>query len=137
MAKTSSPDIRWKQRFQNYQNALSRFKEALDRNSDDRLIQEGVIQRFEFTFELGWKLLQDLLIERGFGDEARGPRPSIELAFSNGIIQDGPAWMSLLKSRNESTHLYDEKIFNQVYKVVTTNALAGFKELEKYCLTLK
>jgi nucleotidyltransferase substrate binding protein (TIGR01987 family) len=109
-------DTRSQQRFKNFKKALKLYEEAISPNLS-RLEQEGLIQRFEYTFELAWKSLQDLLHERGYA-EVRGPRPVIEQAFQDGIISDGPLWLQMLKARNETTHLYDESTFNAVSKNV-------------------
>lgn len=108
MAK-GKKDVRWKQRFQNYQKALLQLESGLEVKSPDILQKQGIIQCFEYTFELAWKTLQDFLIEeRGYAD-ARGPRPVLEQAFQDGIIEEGMVWFDMLKSRNMTAHLYDEK----------------------------
>ncbi len=104
------PDIRSKQRFANFKKALKLYESAVALKMS-RLEEEGLIQRFEYTFELAWKFLQDTLQERGY-TQIRGPRPVIEQAFQDGMISDGPVWMEMLKARNETTHLYDEATFN-------------------------
>lgn len=111
-----NPDIRSRQRFENFKKALRLYEEAISPKLS-RLEQEGMIQRFEYTFELAWKCLQDLLQERGYAS-VRGPRPVIEQAFQDGIISDGPIWLQMLKARNEMTHLYDESTFESVSKNV-------------------
>ena len=105
-------DIRSEQRFSAFKKALAKYSEAA-RPGLNRLEEEGLIQRFEYTFELAWKSLQDLLQERGYAN-VRGPKPVIEQAFQDGIISDGPLWLDMLKSRNETTHLYDEKTFERI-----------------------
>jgi len=107
-------DVRWKQRFSNFKKALERFEEAVAENTQDRLSQEGLIQRFEYTFELAWKSLQDLLQERGLA-EVRGPKPVLEQAFQDGLIADGVLWMEMMRARNETSHIYDEKVFLKIY----------------------
>ncbi len=114
-------DVRSRQRFENFKKALKLYEEAITPKMS-RLEEEGLIQRFEYTFELAWKCLQDLLQERGYPN-VRGPRPVIEQAFQDGIIQDGPLWMEMLKARNETTHLYDESTFNSISKKVKTSFL--------------
>jgi nucleotidyltransferase substrate binding protein (TIGR01987 family) len=104
-------DIRSQQRFANFK-ALAKYEEAIRPNLS-RLEEEGLIQRFEYTFELAWKALQDLLQERGYAN-VRGPKPVIEQAFQDGIISEGPLWLEMLKSRNETTHLYDEATFERI-----------------------
>jgi nucleotidyltransferase substrate binding protein (TIGR01987 family) len=105
-------DIRSKQRFDNFKRAMKRYEEGVFPDMSD-LEEEGLIQRFEIAFELAWKCLQDLLQERGYAN-VRGPKPVIEQAFQDGLISDGPLWMRMLKSRNETTHLYDEATFLKI-----------------------
>ena len=121
-------DIRWKQRFSNFKKALGRFEEAVKMDTQDRLAQEGLIQRFEYTFELAWKCLQDLFQERGL-EEIRGPKPVLQQAFQDGLIRDGVLWMEMLRARNESSHIYDEKVFLQIYAQAKDNFLKTFQEL--------
>jgi len=110
-----SLDIRSQQRFKNFKKALALYEEANSHNMS-KLEEEGLIQRFEYTFELAWKCLQDVLQERGFA-EIRGPRPVIEQAFQDGLISNGDVWLHMLKARNETAHLYDEATF----KAIITN----------------
>ena len=117
-------DIRSKQRFHNFKKALKLYEEAPSKLT--RLEEEGLIQRFEYTFELAWKCLQDLLYERGY-QEVRGPRPVIEQAFQDGLISDGPLWLDMLKSRNETSHLYDESTFQHICKNVKGPYLAALQ----------
>ena len=121
-------DIRSKQRFENFKKALKQYESAAIPNLS-QLETEGLIQRFEYTFELAWKCLQDLLGERGYKD-IRGPRPVIEQSFQDGIIQDGVLWFAMLKARNETTHIYDEKTLHEIAK----NVLGPFlKALQDFC----
>ncbi len=115
MGMIQTPDIRWKQRFQNFKKALNQFDQAVASNTLDRLAQEGLIQRFEYTFELAWKCLQDLLQERGY-DAIRGPKPVLEQAFQDGLIKNGVIWLEMLRARNEASHLYDENVFIEIYQ---------------------
>jgi nucleotidyltransferase substrate binding protein (TIGR01987 family) len=121
-------DVRSQQRFENFKKALALYTEAL-RPKMSKLEEEGLIQRFEYTFELAWKCLQDLLYERGY-DNVRGPRPVIEQAFQDGLISDGPTWLTMLKARNETTHLYNEVIFADIIKKVKTSFLEALKTFQ-------
>lgn len=123
-------DIRWKQRFNNFKKALGQLEEGVAMNSQDRLAQEGLIQRFEYTFELAWKCLQDLLQERGLV-EVRGPKPVLQQAFQDGLLQDGVLWMEMLRARNEASHLYDEDVFVDIFEKTKTKFLKPLQELEK------
>ncbi|MBI4366547.1 MAG: nucleotidyltransferase substrate binding protein [Deltaproteobacteria bacterium] len=126
-----NPDIRWRQRFANYTKALGQLTEARRLTDPDILQKQGTIQCFEYTFELAWKTLQDFLIqERGYAD--RGPRPTIERAFQDGIIADGVTWMDMLKSRNLTTHLYDENEVERIYTKVVAQYYRHFVALRDF-----
>lgn len=127
-----SKDIRWKQRLQNYTKALAQLESGLEVKNPDILQKQGIIQCFEYTFELAWKTLQDFLIqERGYAD-AKRPRPVLEQAFQDGIIKDGLGWFVMLKSRNLTTHLYDEKEVEGICKKVAKKYRRLFVALRKF-----
>jgi hypothetical protein len=88
----ANKDIRWLQRFSNLKKAFLRLKEAVDTENLSELEREGLIQRFEYTYELAWKTLQDLLEAKGYLD-IKGPTPVFQQAFQDGYITDGEAWM--------------------------------------------
>jgi len=122
-------DIRSKQRFENFKKALKQYESAAVPHLS-QLETEGLIQRFEYTFELAWKCLQDLLSERGY-KEIRGPRPVIEQSFQDGIIQDGVLWFEMLKARNETTHIYDEKTLQEIAKKVLGPFLKALQDFNQ------
>ncbi len=104
--KMNQTDIRWKQRFSNYRKALGKLEEAVSKNSIDELSElekEGLIQRFEYTYELAWKTLQDLLREKGYMEIA-GPNPVIAQAFQDGYLSDGEIWKNIKTSRELTSH---------------------------------
>ena len=96
-------DIRWVQRFSNYQKALRRLDEAIEivsRKTDwaesiDDLLQEGLIQRFEYTHELAWKVMKDYAEYQGYTD-VRGSRDAFRKALEMGLIQDR-RWMESIE----------------------------------------
>lgn len=105
-------EIRWKQRFENFENAFLLLEEAVnDFPNLSKLEKEGLIQRFEYTFELSWKTLKDFLESQGV--EAKFPREVIKQAFKNELILDGELWLQMLDSRNQMAHTYDEKTFKK------------------------
>lgn len=110
-------DIRWHQRFANLEKAYSEFVNANSLLTYSKLERSGLIQTFEFTFELAWKTLQDLLISRGY-QGLNGPRPVIEQCFQDGIIEDGENWLKMLLSRNLSTHSYNEKTAEELLQII-------------------
>ena len=101
-----STDTRWRQRYANYQKALTQLDEAVEKETYSNLERQGLIQCFEYTIELAWKTLQDLLNARGY--EVRGPKPVVKQAFQDGLLSDGNLWIEMLDSRNETAHTYNE-----------------------------
>lgn len=128
MDTNTERDIRWLQRFDNYKKACSKLLEVTESGVSveqlSELEREGLIQRFEYTYELAWKVLQDYLQYLGFEFQT-GPNGTIQLAFENGLIEDHGAWRAMSKARITTSHTYDEddalvivqNIFN-VYSVI-------------------
>lgn len=120
-------DIRWKQRFSNYQKAFGKLSEVVENSTLDQLSdleKEGLIQRFEYTHELAWKVMKDYLEYQGITG-ITGSRDAIREAFQNELIEEGESWMDTIKSRNKTSHLYNdetaaeiaENIINVYYKL--------------------
>jgi nucleotidyltransferase substrate binding protein (TIGR01987 family) len=125
-------DIRWKQRFSNYQKALQRLNEAvvLSRSRElSYLEKQGFIQAFEFTFELSWKVMKDFLEYKGVDQPLYGSRDAIKKAFSLGIIHDGETWMKMIKSRNLTSHIYDEKVIDEIISAIEKTYMERFSQL--------
>jgi nucleotidyltransferase substrate binding protein (TIGR01987 family) len=104
-------DIRWKQRFENFENAFLRFQEAVEnhKHTMDDLIKAGIIQRFEFTNELSWKVMKDFLIYEGI-QNIIGSRSAVREALNKDLITNGEVWMEMIETRNTTVHGYDEDI---------------------------
>ena len=118
-------DIRWIQRFDNYKKAFSNLKNAVDlsqkRDLSD-LEKQGLIQSFEFTYELAWKTLKDYL--NYMQVEAKFPREVMKQSFSFELIADGDIWMDMLEKRNLMAHTYDEETFQLAYDLITNKYFA-------------
>lgn len=111
-------DIRWIQRFQNYRQALARLSKAVAlsrQRSLSELEEQGLIQAFEFTHELAWNVLKDYLEAQGFV-ELIGSKNATRQAFKNGLLEDGDAWMEMIKARNLTSHTYQDKIAADIVK---------------------
>jgi len=121
-------DIRWQQRFTNLNKAFTQLEKAVELGSYSDLEREGLIQRFEYTYELAWKTLQDFLEYIGYVD-VKGPRPVIEQAFKNGIIEDGNGWMAMKKSRELTSHTYDEDTAKAIAAAILNRYYPLFKSL--------
>ena len=129
-----NPDIRWKQRFENYQKALFLLSDALKEGADklSLLEKEGTLQRFEFTFELAWKVMKDYLEEDGVVISPLTPKNVIKQAFISRIIENGQVWIDMLLSRNLMSHTYDSIKFEVIAKDVEIKYLVELKNLENY-----
>lgn len=100
--------IRWQQRFVNFERAYLELKDAVALPKYSKLERGGLIQVFEFTFELSWKTLKDYLESQGV--IALSPREIFKEAFSLGLLQDVEVWLDALEKRNILSHTYDEEI---------------------------
>ncbi len=122
---------RWTERFEFYQKALRSLHMALQQLDDlSELEKDGAIQRFEFTFELSWKTLQDYFQQIGYAD-VKGPRPVIKQAVMDGLIIDGHSWLKMLNDRNQLTHTYDEAVSRQILDDVSFSFLPLLDSLEE------
>jgi nucleotidyltransferase substrate binding protein (TIGR01987 family) len=111
-------DIRWIQRFQNYRQVLSRLTEAVKLSAErplSELEQQGLIQGFEYTHELGWNVLKDYLEAQGFVGII-GSKGATREAFKNGLLDDGEAWMDMIKARNLTSHTYKTEVAEDIAK---------------------
>lgn len=117
------------ERFKDYKNALERLEEGLQIEPDNNIIVDGVIQRFEFTFELAWKLMKDCLEYEGI--EAKSPRSAIKEAYRIEIISDGEGWIEMMIDRNKTSHIYDENEAKSIYKKIKTAYMFLLRELAK------
>ena len=98
-----------------YVSALSRLEAALQKDiAADDLYLDGIIQRFEFTFELAWKFIKAYLDYEGI--EAKSPCGSIKEGFKTGVIADGTAWLDMLEKRNLASHTYDDESAQEIYR---------------------
>lgn len=138
----SEQDIRWIQRFNNFRKAAKQLDEAvlLGRSRElSKLEKQGVIQAFEYTYELAWNMLRDFLRWQGNSD-ITGSRDTIREAFSAGLIDNGESWMQMLVDRNRTSHTYNEETAEQILKAIDecyhslfTSVLNRMqKEAEKY-----
>jgi nucleotidyltransferase substrate binding protein (TIGR01987 family) len=131
-------DVRWKQRFDNYLRAFATFRRAVDlaRQRDlSELEQQGLIQDFEFTHELAWNVLKDYLEEAGVSGII-GSKGATREAFKNGLIVDGYSWMAMIKSRNLSSHTYNQDIAEEVVTSILVRFYPAFEQMTTTFSTL-
>jgi nucleotidyltransferase substrate binding protein (TIGR01987 family) len=118
-------DIRWEQRFTNFQKALRKFIKAVEvvnenttgaassNESVAEILKEGLIQRFEYTHQLAWNVMKDYAEYQG-NNEIGGSRDATREAFKMGLIADAEGWMEMIKSRNDTSHVYNEDTANEI-----------------------
>lgn len=120
---------RFKERFAEYKKALKRLEEALN-EKETEIVIDGVLHRFEFTFELAWKTMKDCLEYMGIVNKTGSPRENIQLAFKQGLIDDGEKWINIMLDRNSLSHLYDENTSRQIYDNIKNKYINEFKKLQ-------
>ena len=116
----NEPDIRWKQRFNNFQRAFLLLREAMEIEPDalSQLEKEGIIQRFEYTFELAWKTLKDKMEFDGIVLDKISPRAVVREAFAAKYIDDAGIWLKMIGDRNLMSHTYDFAKFEAVIETI-------------------
>jgi nucleotidyltransferase substrate binding protein (TIGR01987 family) len=131
-------DVRWHQRFDNYLRAFQTLRRAVELANQrvlSELEQQGLIQGFEFTHELAWNVLKDYLEETGVSGII-GSKGATREAFKNGLIEDGEAWMEMIKDRNLSSHTYNQEIADEVVADILTRFYPAFEQMTRTFTTL-
>lgn len=125
-------NIRWKQRLENFSSALSQLESGLllkkTRALSD-LEKQGLIQSFEFTHELAWNVIKDYFESQG-NTSINGSRDAAREAFQKNIIQDGEAWMEMIKSRNQTSHTYNKKTAEEIVEKISESYIKAFLDLK-------
>jgi nucleotidyltransferase substrate binding protein (TIGR01987 family) len=127
----SDQDIRWKQRYKHFMQAFSQLEKAalLARQRPlSELEQQGLIQSFEYTHELAWNVLKDFLEDQGLKN-LYASKDSTREAFKRGLIQNGEVWMDMIKSRNISSHTYNQDIAREIAEKIIENYVPEFSRL--------
>ncbi|HSI75045.1 MAG TPA: nucleotidyltransferase substrate binding protein [Lunatimonas sp.] len=145
-------DIRWEQRLSNFKKALTKLEEgvnyiqnnALGRDNDEEnsgvvlnnLIKQGLIQSFEFTHELAWNVIKDYAAYQG-NPEIRGSRDASREGFAIGLIENGEVWMEMIKSRNDTSHTYNEDTANEIFTHIIKKYLPEFRLFRQKMETIR
>lgn len=104
--------------------------ESMEENTK-QIIIDGVLHRFEFTFELAWKTIKDYLEYMGITNKIGSPRENIQQAFKQELIEDGEIWIEIMLARNELSHLYNEETYRKIYNNIKNNYIKEFKKIEE------
>jgi nucleotidyltransferase substrate binding protein (TIGR01987 family) len=100
-------DIRWLQRFSNFDKALTQLTKFMAKKDLSDLEEQGLIQCFEYNYELAWNTIKDFYENQG-ETGIQGSRDAIRLAFNRGLIENGDIWMKMIRSRTLTSHTYNE-----------------------------
>lgn len=125
-------DIRWKQRFEHFVNAFKQLKNAKQLKEErdfTELELQGVIHAFEVSQELSWKVMKDFLEEQGKTD-LFGSKNAVKEAFNVGLISKGDIWLDMIKSRNLTSHIYDEKEVLAILEIILNDYFPVFIDFE-------
>ncbi|MFC3609509.1 nucleotidyltransferase substrate binding protein [Stutzerimonas tarimensis] len=126
-------DIRWHQRLNNYSRALGQLTRAVELAASrplSDLEKQGLIQAFEFVFELAWNLMKDYFLYQG-NPAISGSRDAIRTAFKQALLQDGEGWMEMIKSRNQTAHTYNESVANSIAELILLRYHGLFVQFEQ------
>jgi nucleotidyltransferase substrate binding protein (TIGR01987 family) len=133
------PDIRWRQRLQNFEKALQQLGKAVDlthRRGLSELEKQGLIQAFEFTHELAWSVMRDYFAYQG-NTAIMGSRDATREAFQKNLVTDGEGWMEMIQSRNQTSHTYNQEVADEIVQKVITLYYDLFLAFEKRMQGLK
>ncbi|HAT8840457.1 TPA: nucleotidyltransferase substrate binding protein [Legionella pneumophila] len=127
-------DVRWQQRLNNYARALQQLSLAVNlaqtRPLSD-LEKQGLIQTFEFTHELAWNVMKDYFFFQG-NSAITGSRDATRESFNKGLIKEGEIWMDMIKSRNQTSHTYNQSVADEIVKNIINSYHTSFQAfLEK------
>ncbi|NBP98199.1 MAG: nucleotidyltransferase [Synechococcaceae bacterium WBA_2_066] len=128
-------DIRWQQRFSNFQLALSQLETFFEPPELNEREQQGLIKAFEYTFELAWNSLRDLLRSRG-NENLLGSRDTLREAFRLGLIANGEAWMLMIQDRNLTSHTYNRSTADAISLNIIGTYMNCFVDLRSTLLQL-
>lgn len=121
-------DIRWIQRLQNWNRALTQLTKFMERDELNELEEQGLIQSFEYNHELAWKTQKDYLQDQGY-DDLFGSKNVAKKAFEVGLVNDGQLWLDMIASRNLSSHTYNEEVTREIVDAIIDRYYEAFCSL--------
>lgn len=128
-----SCDSRWLQRFANYKKALQQLSRFIEKTKLNELEEQGLIQAFEYCYELAWNVIKDYYHQQGEAN-LQGSKDAFRLAYQRGLIQNGKMWMQMVSSRILTSHTYNEDTAKQVAEAIRNDYFTLFKQL---CFSLE
>ena len=123
-------DIRWKQRFANFNKAFNQLKKFIDKGGLNELEKQGLIQSFEDTYELAWNVIKDYYEFQG-ETNIQGSRDAFRLAVNRELVDNGDLWMEMIQSRQRTSHTYNEEIAEEISRNIFETYYGLFKQLSE------
>ena len=108
------------------ESLVSGYEKAINTPKDADIYRDSTIQRFEFCFDLSWKIAKEWLFENGV--ECRSPRECLVEAYTNKLLNEEEVWLDMLRSRNTMSHLYDESQAKELFLKIPSY-IKAFNEL--------
>lgn len=119
-------------KYDNYVSHLNVLKQADKEQLDNAFIISGIIDKFSIQFELGWKVLKELLAYEGSSAGATGsPRGIIKEAYATYPFFDGEIWLDMLKDRNDMARIYDGNAAGELVERILSCYIPEFIRLER------
>lgn len=125
-------DIRWVQRFDNFKRSLKQLEMAfalMEERELNELEQQGVIQAFEYNYELAWNTIKDFYQYQGVAD-IQGSRDAFRLAAKRGLIDNGEVWMDMIKKRQLTVHTYNRETSEEILNAIIDDYYHAFEALK-------
>lgn len=132
----TTQDIRWIQRFNNFSKAFNQLTKFIEKGALNELEKQGLIQAFEYTYELAWNTLKDYFEAQG-ETNIYGSRDAFRLAFKRGLIENGETWMAMIESRTLTSHTYNENIAEKIAADIVNLYYPEFEKLHSRIEALK
>ena len=132
-------DILWIQRFTSFSKAFKQLQDAVNLSKDrplSKLEEQGMIQAFEYTHELAWKTMKDFLEDKG-NNALFGSKDVTRAGFKLGLIENGDVWMDMIKSRNQTSHTYNEEVAVEIVNDIINHYFKDFMLLHQKLNLLK
>jgi nucleotidyltransferase substrate binding protein (TIGR01987 family) len=124
----TAQDIRWIQRFNNFTKAIAQLTKFIEKGELNEFEKQGLIQAFEYSYELAWNTMKDYFEYQGETD-IHGSRDAFRLAFRRGLIENGKIWMDMIKSRALTVHTYNEEIAEEIAAAIVNTYYPEFLTL--------
>jgi nucleotidyltransferase substrate binding protein (TIGR01987 family) len=128
--------IRWISRLAHFNKALGQLRKFIEKGALNEFEEQGLIQAFEYTYELAWNSLKDYFEAQG-ETNLHGSRDTFRLAFKRGVIEDGETWMDMIGSRTLTSHTYNEDVAKKIAADIINRYFPEFMRLHSKMESLK